>query len=133
VLLGGVVLAETRRGKRVLETSHPPVYYFPLDDVRTEHLRPSRRRSSYCEYKGQARYFDLEVGKRAAAAAAWAYPDPVPAFAALRGHLAFYPAAMDACFVDGERVRAQEGDFYGGWITSRIIGPFKGGAGTAGW
>jgi uncharacterized protein (DUF427 family) len=133
VRFGGVVVAETHRGKRVLETSHPPVYYFPPEDVRTELLRPSRRRASYCEFKGQARYFDLEVGKRAAAAAVWAFPDPVPAYTALRDHLAFYPGAMDACYVDGELVRAQEGDFYGGWITSRVVGPFKGGPGTMGW
>lgn len=133
VVLAGLVLAETRRGKRVLETSHPPVYYFPVDDVRTEHLRPARRRASCCEFKGLARYFDIEVGEHAAAAAAWAYPDPVPSFASLRDHVAFYPSAMDGCYVDGERARAQEGDFYGGWITSRIVGPFKGGPGTLGW
>ena len=132
VVLGGVTVADTTRAIRVLETSHPPAYYVPLEDVRREYLRPSRRQT-YCEFKGQASYYDLVVGEREVRDAAWYYPDPNERFAALRDHVAFYPGRVDACFVDEEQVVAQEGDFYGGWLTSDIEGPFKGGPGTAGW
>jgi uncharacterized protein (DUF427 family) len=132
VLFAGVTIADSRRGWRVLETSHPPVYYLRPDDVRMDLLRPAPGRS-LCEFKGWARYWTLVVGERQAPAAAWSYPDPTPAFAAIADHLAFYASRVDACFVGEERVTPQEGDFYGGWITSRIVGPFKGGPGTAGW
>jgi len=132
VLFNGVVIADTRRAKRVLETSHPPVYYIPPEDVRMEHLSPHPR-STWCEWKGAAGYYDLEAGGRKETAAAWYYPEPTPSFEPLRGYIAFYPGRMDACFVDGEQVQAQPGDFYGGWVTSRIVGPFKGGPGSAGW
>lgn len=125
-------LAYTTRAKRVLETSHPPVYYISPEDDRMEHLTLAGGRS-FCEWKGIAHYYDLETDERREPRAAWFYPDPVPAYAGLKGYVAFYPSIMDACWVDGERVRAQEGDFYGGWITSEIIGPFKGGPGTRGW
>jgi uncharacterized protein (DUF427 family) len=113
----------------VLETSHPPVYYLPATDVRTERLTPSTRRSTWCEFKGAARYYD--AGSHAAVA--WSYPSPSPGYEAIAGHYAFYPGRVDAATVDGERVGAQPGDFYGGWITSAVTGPFKGGPGTAGW
>ena len=132
VELGGVALASTRRAIRVLETSHPPVYYIPPDDVPMQHL-VRRERTSFCEWKGAARYFDVVVGERRVVDAAWSYPAPASAFEALRDHVAFYPSRMDACFVDGERVEAQSGDFYGGWITRDLVGPFKGGPGTLGW
>jgi uncharacterized protein (DUF427 family) len=132
VVFNGVTVAETTRALRVLETSHPPVYYIPPDDVRTEYVRPSRRRT-FCEFKGEARYYDLEVGGRVAGDAAWCYPSPVSAYEALRDHVAFYPGRVDACYVDDEQVQPQAGDFYGGWITREIAGPFKGGPGTAGW
>jgi uncharacterized protein (DUF427 family) len=132
VLLGGVVVAESRRALRVLETSHPPVYYFPPQDVRTDLLTPTGR-SSACEFKGAARYFTVTAGGVTAGDAAWSYPDPLPGFAALRDHIAFYPARMDACFVDEERVTPQPGSFYGGWITSDVVGPFKGEPGSHGW
>lgn len=132
VEFGGRVVAETRRARRVLETSHPPVFYIPPEDVRGEFLERSPR-SSFCEWKGGAIYWTLVVGPRRAIDAAWSYPDPTPAFATIRDHLAFYPSRVDACFVDDERIRAQEGDFYGGWITSEIVGPFKGGPGSRGW
>lgn len=128
----GSVLAETRRALRVLETSHPPTYYLPPDDVRLDFLRLTGRRS-YCEWKGQARYWTIECNGRSAPYAAWSYPDPTPAFAALRDCLAFYPGRMDACYVGGARVVAQAGDFYGGWITPDIVGPFKGEPGTTFW
>ena len=132
VVLGDVTVADTTRAFRVLETSHPPGYYIPPGDVLSEYLRPSRRRT-YCEFKGQASYYDLVVGERVVRDAAWYYPDPAPGYEVIRAHLAFYPGRVDACFVDEEQVAAQEGDFYGGWLTADIVGPFKGGPGTAGW
>jgi uncharacterized protein (DUF427 family) len=116
----------------MLETSHPPVYYIPPDDVRMDLLSRSRR-TSYCEFKGLAGYHDLTLEGRVVRDVAWGYADPVRGYESIRDHLAFYPSRVDACFVDDEEVRAQEGDFYGGWITSRVVGPFKGGPGTLGW
>lgn len=129
----GVVVAETRRAWRVLETSQPPTYYFPPDDVALDqHLVPTTH-SSFCEWKGQAAYHDLVVGEEVVPRVAWHYPRPTPAFEAIRDHLAFYPQLVDACYVDGERVQANEGAFYGGWITADVVGPFKGGPGSALW
>ena len=134
VELGGGAIADSTRAFRVLETSHPPVYYLPLDDVVEGALRPSGGGSTFCEWKGSATYYDV-VGLDGSVAprAAWTYLDPRPGFEEIRGHVAFYPARVDACFVDDERVEAQEGDFYGGWITSDVVGPFKGAPGTSGW
>jgi len=132
VLVGGVTVADTTRAVRVLETSHPPVYYVPPEDVRGEVLRPTRRKT-FCEFKGRASYYDLEVGGRVVRDAAWCYPEPPAAFEVLRDRLAFYPGRVDEAYVDEERVAVQEGDFYGGWITADIEGPFKGGPGTQGW
>lgn len=133
VVFNDEIIADTNRGYRVLETSHPPVYYLPPEDVRLDFLTEVPQRKSFCEWKGQAAYFDLQVGDRQSKAAAWIYRDPSPAFAPIDGYLAFYASKVDACYVGDEPVQAQEGDFYGGWITSRIVGPFKGGAGTFGW
>ena len=132
VELGGVVVADTRRAIRTLETSHPPSYYIPPDDVVAGALVPVVG-SSFCEWKGHARYFDLIAGNERRARAAWSYAEPTSAFASLREHVAFYAAAMDACFVDGERVVPQPGGFYGGWITSGVAGPFKGVPGSRFW
>jgi uncharacterized protein (DUF427 family) len=123
----GIVIADTRAALRVLETSHPPVYYVPPADVRVP-LTPSRRRS-YCEFKGEASYWSLA----SVADAAWSYEQPSAGYERLRGYLAFYPSKLDECTVDGEAVTPQPGDFYGGWITSDIRGPIKGGPGTQGW
>jgi len=117
---------------RVLETSHPPVYYLPPGDVDLSLLVPAPG-SSYCEWKGVARYWDLAARDERLPKVAWSYPDPLPAFEALRDHLAFYAGPLDACLVDGEQVRPQPGGFYGGWITCDLVGPFKGGPGTFGW
>ncbi len=133
VELGGVVIADSTRAMRVLETSHPPGIYVPPQDILEGSLAPSAHRRTFCEWKGDARYFDVTAGGRTAQAAAWAYPEPVAAFAALRDHVSFYPGRMDACLLDDERVEAQEGGFYGGWITADIQGPFKGAPGTSGW
>ncbi|MGI8796019.1 MAG: DUF427 domain-containing protein [Acidimicrobiia bacterium] len=132
VVLGGETIAETVRGFRVLETSHPPNYYFPSDDVVPGALDPSAGRS-FCEFKGRAQYFSVRSGDRFELDAAWGYERPSPAFEAITGHVAFYPARMDACFVDGTLVTPQEGGFYGGWITPDVVGPFKGGPGSRGW
>ncbi len=132
VVFNGVTIADTHRAKRVLETSHPPVYYIPLEDIRTEFLTPTRQ-SSYCEFKGQAGYYTLTVGDKRVENAGWFYSSPTPTFAGIRDYVAFYPSKMDTCLVDGETVIAQAGDFYGGWITKEIVGPFKGEAGTLGW
>ncbi|MEM8813573.1 MAG: DUF427 domain-containing protein [Pseudomonadota bacterium] len=132
VVFGGQTIAETTRGYRMLETSHPPVYYIPPDDVVPGALYPESGRS-ICEFKGAASYWTLAVSGRRSPTAAWSYSSPTPSFAAIRDYLAFYASRVDACFVDGEQVQAQEGDFYGGWITSSIKGPFKGAPGTTWW
>lgn len=132
VVFNNVMLAETRDAKRVLETSHPPVYYIPPADIRMEYLHPSSQ-TSRCEWKGLASYYTIRVGEKQVENAGWYYPNPKPNFAAIRDCVAFYPQLMDACWINGERVQAQQGDFYGGWITSDIVGPFKGGLGTWGW
>ena len=129
----GRVVAETKRAIRVLETSQPPGIYLPPDDVDLELLAPSPEHT-FCEWKGTASYLHLVVpGAAPVVDAAWTYPSPSPRFATITGYLAFYPQWVDACFVDDERVDGNEGSFYGGWITSRIVGPFKGGAGSWGW
>ena len=134
VVLGGGVIAESSGTHRVLETSHPPVYYVPLEDIADGAIAPSAGRTTFCEFKGNASYVDAigPDGTRVARAG-WFYPDPSPGFEAIRDAVAFYPALMDECTVDGEVVEAQEGDFYGGWITSEVAGPFKGAPGTLGW
>ena len=132
VVFGGIVIADTRRAKRVLETSHPPVYYLPPEDILRAHFVPAPGQS-FCEWKGLASYYTVEVGDQRAESAAWYYPDPTSAFLPLRDYIALYPERMDSCIVDGERVTPQPGGFYGGWITSAIVGPFKGGPGTTGW
>ncbi|MFF4816180.1 DUF427 domain-containing protein [Kitasatospora sp. NPDC001309] len=132
VRFAGKLVASTTQAVRVLETSHPPVFYLPPDDVATELLSPADG-ESVCEWKGRARYWDLKVDSRTAVRAAWSYPHLLPGYRELRGMLAFYPGRVDLCTVDGEAVHAQDGDFYGGWITREITGPFKGGHGTSGW
>ena len=132
VEFGGVTIVDTAEAWRVLETSHPPVYYVPRSAITAEHLVRTNRRS-FCEFKGNASYYTVRAGGQTASDAAWTYLDPTPAFAALADHVAFYPGRMDACYLDDEPVRAQPGDFYGGWITDEIVGPFKGDPGTMGW
>lgn len=138
VVFGGVTIAYTSRAKRVLETSHPPVYYIPPQDIKAEFLHESGG-TSYCEWKGRATYYDIATEdeitgeKKSAQSAAWFYPEPTRSFTDLKGYVAFYPSKMDNCWVGGEKVEAQEGDFYGGWVTENIVGPFKGASGTWGW
>jgi len=132
VIFNGQAIADTVAGYRVLETSHPPVYYLPPDDIAQQYLGAAQA-SSWCEFKGHAKYWSLAVNGRESVNAAWSYPAPSPGFSAIAGYLAFYASRVDECWVGDERVQPQEGDFYGGWLTSRIVGPFKGGAGTRGW
>ncbi len=132
VIFNGVTLVESQRAYRVLETSHPPVYYFPPEDVQQQYLIRTPRQS-FCEWKGLAAYYTVTVGDRTAENAVWAYPEPTEGFQAIAGYLAVYPSRMERCLVDGVVAIAQPGDFYGGWITPDIVGPFKGGAGTWGW
>jgi uncharacterized protein (DUF427 family) len=132
IVFDGIVVAESERALRVLETSHPPVYYIPHDDVQLQYLQPSGRHT-VCEFKGRADYYELVHDGSVSPDAAWSYPDPAAGYEPLAGYLAFYPARVDACFVDEEHVQPQPGDFYGGWITADVVGPFKGGPRTAGW
>ena len=136
VWLGGVRVAASTRTLRVLETSHPPTYYLPVEDVSPGSLRPVAG-STWCEFKGEAAYFDVVGGEPGAVAvaarAAWTYPRPSRGFEALLGHVAVMPGAVDRCTVDGEVVVPQAGGFYGGWITGRVVGPFKGEPGSWGW
>jgi uncharacterized protein (DUF427 family) len=132
VVFGGVRVADTTTALRVLETSHPPTFYLPAADVRTDLLVPANG-ATVCEWKGVAAYFDLVDGERRAARAVWTYREPKAGYEVLRHHYAFYPGLVDECWVGDERAAPQEGDFYGGWITSEIEGPIKGGPGTGGW
>jgi len=132
IRLGGGVIADTTAALRVLETSHPPVYYLPRSSFVEGALSPALG-TSLCEFKGQAEYVDLQGGGAAAPRAGWFYRKPWSGYESLEDHVAVYPGEMDSCTVDDELVRAQEGDFYGGWVTDRIVGPFKGAPGTMGW
>lgn len=128
----GLVLADTTASLRVLETSHPPTYYLPASAFAAGVLHPAEG-ASWCEWKGRASYLDLVVGDEVLTGIAWTYPEPSAPFEALRDHVALYPGRVDRCTIDGEVVQPQPGNFYGGWITSRVTGPFKGGPGTSGW
>lgn len=132
VKFNDTVVAESQDAMRVLETYHPPVYYIPLTDIRVEFIVEAGG-GSVCEWKGPATYYTLVVHNERADRAAWRYPNPTAAFTSIKDCLAFYPAAMDACYVDDEPVVPQPGDFYGGWITRNIVGPFKGPPGTMDW
>jgi uncharacterized protein (DUF427 family) len=132
VTFGGEIIANTERAYRVLETSHPPVFYIPPEDVRVE-LLDANGEQTWCEFKGDAHYYDIAVGDRRNLSVAWCYPEPREGFEPIQYAIAFYPDRVDSCTVDGEVVRAQQGGFYGGWITSEIVGPFKGEPGSSEW
>jgi len=132
VLVDGVTLAETTRGLRVLETAGPPVYYFPPEDVRLDLLAPSQH-GTVCEWKGTASYWSIKTQDRTIDNVAWAYPSPLPGYEAIRDHLAFYAGRVDEAWVGDKKASPQPGRFYGGWVTSKIVGPFKGVSGSAGW
>ena len=132
IVFNDQIIVDTNRALRMLETSHPPTYYLPMEDVNQQFLRFSGN-TSFCEFKGSAKYYDVVVGGREALKTAWYYPDPSPKYPNLQGHIAFYARPMDACYVNDEKVTPQEGPFYGGWITDDLAGPFKGGPGSWGW
>ena len=132
IVFAGRTIAETTAAWRVLETSHPPVYYLPRSAFGACKLEPAPG-ESFCEWKGAARYWTIRVGDAVAERSAWSYPHPTEAFAAIRDHLAVYAGPMDACFVGEEAVTPQPGGFYGGWVTSDLVGPFKGVPGSMGW
>lgn len=132
VVFSGKVIADSARAIRVLETSHPPTYYIPPEDIQMACLSMSRRRT-FCEFKGSASYWTITLNGQRAENAAWSYENPAPGYEAIRGYLAFYASRVESCWVDDEQAQPQAGDFYGGWITSDIAGPFKGGPGTWGW
>lgn len=132
IIFNGETIVDTERAMRVLETSHPPTYYIPPDDIQQQYLIPSNR-STFCEWKGQGSYYSVKVGDKTAVDVAWYYSNPTPNFSPMQNYVAFYAAPMDACYVDGEKVTPQPGQFYGGWITSDVVGPFKGEAGSWGW
>lgn len=132
VVHAGRTVADTTDAWRILETSQPPAFYLPPKDVDVDLLQLAAGRS-FCEWKGAATYWDVVVGDVVAAGGAWSYRDPTPSFAPIVDHLAFYPQVLDGCFVDDEQVLANDGDFYGGWVTSHVVGPFKGAPGTLGW
>lgn len=132
VELGGQLIATTDRGWRVLETSHPPTYYLPRSCFDVDVVRLTAG-SSWCEWKGQASYFDLVTPAVVAPRAAWTYTSPTPEFSEIAGAIAVMPALVDRCTVNGEEVVPQPGGFYAGWITSWIAGPFKGVPGSTGW
>lgn len=129
----GETLADSTAALRVLETSHPPTIYIPPADVRLELLAPSRARGTWCEFKGAATYLDAVIDGRRRREIAWTYARPASGYEVLRDHISFYPGRVDAAWLGDERVTAQEGDFYGGWVTAELTGPFKGGSGTTGW
>jgi uncharacterized protein (DUF427 family) len=132
VELAGVTLADTDAALRVCETASPPTYYLPPGCVRRDLLEPATG-TSLCEWKGTAHYFSARVGERCVPCVAWCYPRPLPGYEALKDHLAFFPGRVDACLVGDERVTPQPGDYYGGWVTRDLVGPFKGEPGTEGW
>jgi uncharacterized protein (DUF427 family) len=132
IVFNGIKIVDSCNAQRVLETSHPPVYYIPERDIQMHYL-VKEKKSSYCEWKGRAEYYSVVVGNRRTEKVTWSYPNPSAAFKSIKGHFAFYAGPMDVCYVDGERVVPQPGGFYGGWITKDILGPFKGEPGTQGW
>ncbi|MDX1614384.1 MAG: DUF427 domain-containing protein [Candidatus Promineifilaceae bacterium] len=132
VEFGGRVIARTQHAWRVLETSSPPAYYLPPEGVAVEYLTASDQ-TALCEWKGVSRYWHVVVGLRKSENAAWCYPEPWQGYAVIKDHFAFNASRVDACFVDGERVIPQPGEYYGGWITANVVGPFKGGPGTSRW
>jgi uncharacterized protein (DUF427 family) len=133
VVFGGLEVAVSRRALRVLETAGAPTFYLPAEDVRTQFLHPSKGSSTWCEWKGSATYFELKVGDEVAQAAAWTYLEPNLQFERLRDHYSFYPGRVEACYLDDELVHPQPGGFYGGWVTSEIVGPIKGEPGSEWW
>lgn len=129
IIFNAATIVDTTNAYRVLETSHPPTYYLPPDDIQMQYLQPSARQT-FCEWKGSGSYYNVVVGDQILTDVAWYYANPTPQFQAIQNYVAFYAAPMDRCLVNGEVVTPQPGQFYGGWITSDIVGPFKGEPGS---
>lgn len=132
VIVDGIEIASTTGALRMLETSHPPVYYLPPDDIDMDYLTKASG-GSFCEWKGHAHYYSITTPKRTIESAGWYYPQPSQRYAELANYVAFYLSRIDEGWVGDVRATSQAGDFYGGWITPEIVGPFKGGQGTMGW
>lgn len=132
VVFNGITLVDSHNCYRVLETSHPPTYYIPQSDIAMQYLTLTAK-NTFCEFKGSASYWTIDVNGKRAESAGWMYARPAKGYEVITNHIAFYASRMDACYVNEELVQAQAGDFYGGWITSEIVGPFKGDIGTRGW
>ena len=132
IYFNGIKIVDSINAFRVLETSHPPVYYIPTEDIRKEFLKTNNH-TSFCEFKGFAKYYNLNVEGKEVTNAGWYYPEPVKDYEQIKDYVAFYPQKMDECYVDDEKIISQQSNFYGGWITSNIIGPFKGQSGTESW
>ena len=132
IVFNGVTIAETTSSFRVLETSHPPVYYLPPEAIAQEYVKKAPGQS-FCEWKGIAQYYSVVVADKTLEKVAWYYPEPTEAFTEIKDYVAFYAQPMDGCYVDGEKVTPQPGGFYGGWITKDVVGPFKGEPGSFGW
>lgn len=132
VWFAGAPIADTTHGSCVLETASPPVYYFPQEDVRRDFLNPMIH-TTLCEWKGVATYWNISIRGRRQEAICWSYDNPEPEYKRLKRHFAFYPSLVDACYVGEEQALPQPGDYYGGWVTANIVGPFKGSIGTQHW
>lgn len=132
IVFNDIVIVKSDRVKRVIETSHPPSYYIPAEDIKLEYFSQTPHRT-FCEWKGWASYYQIRVNDKQVNNAAWRFSQPSPNFSAIADHYSFYPSLMDACYVNGELVTPQPGNFYGGWITSDVVGPFKGEPGTMFW
>lgn len=131
VRYNNLVIAETHNSIRVLETASPPVFYIPSSDVNSDYLKETPG-NSVCEWKGKAQYWSLKINHNLVSNVGWSYPNPFKGFESIKDYFSFYPAKLD-CYVDGERVLSQPGGFYGGWVTSELVGPFKGEPGTGWW
>jgi uncharacterized protein (DUF427 family) len=127
-----ILVADSRRTKRVLETAGPPVYYIPQEDIQMAYLEPALNRA-LCEWKGFSQYWIVHVGESIVLNAAWSYPEPWKGYESIQDNIAFNATMMSACYVDDMEVVPQPGEYYGGWITPEIVGPFKGIPGSERW
>jgi uncharacterized protein (DUF427 family)/putative intracellular protease/amidase len=92
---GGEVIAESREALVLRETGLRPVTYFPINDVRMDLLHRTEHHTR-CPFKGEASYWSIEVGDRRSEDIAWAYEDPLPARADLKGRIAFYADRLES-------------------------------------
>jgi uncharacterized protein (DUF427 family) len=95
VRFAGRTVVDTTRALALREGGHAPVLYLPREDADMS-LLVRTDRTTRCPYKGAAAYYSIEVDGRRAENAVWTYEAPIPAAAAIAGHLAFYPDRVDA-------------------------------------